>query len=428
MFLYRLLLTLAAPFIALALVRRGRGAALAERLGGGAHGAARRGAVIWLHAASNGELTAARPLIDALLARDPKLRLVITCNSATGRALAQGWGLPRSEARLAPLDYRLCLRRFLGDWQPDALILIESELWPNRIAEMARLRRPVAVLSARMSARSARIWARLPGLTRAVMGGISLLSAQDAASEARFLSLGLPRDRLAPPLNLKTGAAPAAPQSEELDRLRPLFPRDATLLAASTHEGEEGPILMGFRRALAQRPGLRLILAPRHPRRSPEIQALLRRHRLGFARRSAGETPDAETPVYLADTLGEMGLWYALAGVTLVGGSLVPKGGHTPFEPAAHGSALLHGPHLENFAEVYAALQAEGGSRCIHGADDLAKALLGLDDDARARMAEAAARVTERLHDSAGLDPLIERLADLTGNTNLRAAPTGETP
>jgi 3-deoxy-D-manno-octulosonic-acid transferase len=427
-FFYRLLLTLAAPFIALAVLRRDRGAALDERLGGGAHGGARRGAVIWLHAASNGELTAARPLIDALLARDPRLWLVITCNSATGRALAQGWGLPRTEVRLAPLDYCLCLRRFLGSWQPDALILIESELWPNRIAEMARLHRSVVVLSARMSEKSARIWARLPGLARAVMGGIGLLSAQDSASEARFLSLGLPRDRLAPALNLKTGAVPAAPRSEELDRLRALFPRDKTLLAASTHEGEEGPILMGFRRALAQRPDLRLILAPRHPRRSAEIQALLRKHRLGFALRSAGETPGAETPVYLADTLGEMGLWYALAGITFVGGSLVDKGGHTPFEPSTHGSALLHGPHLENFAEVYAALQEEGGSRCIHGADDLLDALLNLDEDARARMAAAAARVTERLHDSAALDPLIDRLADLTGNANLRAPETGETP
>ncbi|MGC9370294.1 MAG: 3-deoxy-D-manno-octulosonic acid transferase [Paracoccaceae bacterium] len=427
MLLYRLLLTLAAPFIALGLARRDRRAGLDERLGGHGPGAARRGAVIWLHAASNGELTAARPLIDALLARDARLWLVITCNSATGRALAQGWGLPRTEVRLAPLDYRLCLRRFLGNWQPDALIIIENELWPNRIAEMARLRRPVLVLSARMSEKSARTWARLPWLTGPVMGGISLLSAQDAGSEARFLSLGLPPERLAPALNLKTGAAPAA-DSAELDRLRPLFPREATLLAASTHEGEEGPILMGFRRALAQRPDLRLILAPRHPRRSPDIQAILRKQGLGFALRSAGELPEPETPVYLADTLGEMGLWYALAGTTFVGGSLVDRGGHTPFEPAAHGCALLHGPHVENFAEVYATLQAEGGSRCIRGADDLLDALLGLDDDTRARMAGAAARVTERLHDSAGLAPLIDRLAALTGDTNLRAPQTGETP
>ena len=427
MFLYRLLLTLAAPFIALGLARRDRRAGLDERLGGNGPGAARRGAVIWLHAASNGELTAARPLIDALLARDARLWLVITCNSATGRALAQGWGLPRTEVRLAPLDYRLCVRRFLGNWQPDALIIIENELWPNRIAEMARLRRPVLVLSARMSKKSARTWARLPWLTRPVMAGIGLLSAQDAGSEARFLSLGLPADRLAPALNLKTGAAPAATDSAELDRLRPLFPRETTLLAASTHEGEEGPILMGFRRALAKRPELRLILAPRHPRRSADIQAILRKQGLGFALRSAGETPKPKTPVYLADTLGEMGLWYALAGTTFVGGSLIDKGGHTPFEPAAHGCALLHGPHLENFAEVYAALQAEGGSRCIRGADDLLDALLNLDGDARARMAAAAAQVTERLHDSAGLDPLIDRLAELTGDTNLRAPQTGET-
>ncbi|MHC0053282.1 3-deoxy-D-manno-octulosonic acid transferase [Actibacterium sp. D379-3] len=419
MFAYRLLLSLAAPYFVLRLWRGGR-AQMVERLGGNGPGRMGRGLVIWLHAASNGEATAARPLIDALLARDDKLTLIVTCNSETGRALVRGWGLARVSARLAPLDYRLTLRRFIGNWQPDALILIESELWPNRMAAMRALSRPVVVLSARMSDKSAATWGRMPGLARQVIGAISYLSAQDAASEARFQALGLPEDRTGPVLSLKTRAAPGGFDADEKARLAPLLPRVNTVLAASTHEGEEQVILLGFRKAHARRPDLRLILAPRHPRRRAEVQALIARQGLGCATRSAAELPDAQHPVYLADTLGEMPLWYDLAATTFVGGSLVARGGHTPFEPASHGSALLHGPHLDNFAEIYAGLQAAGGSAMIDSADALAHALLSLDDAARRRMTQAAATVIEALQGSAGLAPILDRLADLTGDPGLR--------
>lgn len=428
MLVYRLLLTLAAPVVALRLARRRDEAD--ERLGGGAPAAARKGATIWVHAASNGEAAAARPLIEAMLACDPKLALVVTCNSATGRALVAGWGLARVTARLAPLDYRRALSRFLANWQPEALIVIENELWPNRLAMMADLKRPVLVLGARMSPRSLRRWQRFPSLARGVIGRLSYVAPQDAASRERFLSLGVDEARLGPVVSLKSGAGALPYDEAEYASLLPRFPHEATLLAASTHEGEERVILRGFAQALARRPAMRLILAPRHPRRAPEIVEMIKARNLTFAQRSAGEVPGPETSVYLADTMGEMPLWYALAGITFVGGSLVDKGGHTPFEPVSHGSALLHGPHVANFADAYAALAAAGASRRVDSADALAEACLDLDRGTRARMAKAAVAVIVRMQDSeAGLAPLVTRIGELAGLPALSAhAETGPRP
>ena len=232
---YRIFLALAAPAFAWRLVRE-RGAA-AERLGGHGPAGGARGPVIWLHAASNGELASARALIGAILDRLPGARMVVTCNTLTGRDFARGWGLDRVAVRLAPLDYRATLRRFIAAWQPDALILVESELWPNRLAEMAARGRPVLVLGARMSERSFARWARLPGLVRPMMGRISYLSAQDAGARARFVALGLDEAKAGPVVDLKSAARPAAaPDPDARAALAPHFPRAETLLAASTHE------------------------------------------------------------------------------------------------------------------------------------------------------------------------------------------------
>lgn len=395
MLLYRLLLTLASPVLLLRLLREPRLAV--ERLGlrGPVRGSA--GGVIWLHAASNGELTSARALIGQVLERRPEARLLVTCNTATGRALAAGWGLERVEVRLAPLDYRLTLRAFLLGWSPVAVVVIENELWPNRLALLARRGVPVLVMGARISARSAARWGRLPGLARAMLGGVAWLSAQDAESRARFIALGLSPDRAGPLVNLKSASAvTAGPDPAELAQLCPLFPRAETLLAASTHDGEEEIVLAAFARARQQRPGLRLILAPRHPRRGAAVARAISAAGLAFATRSAGQAPMPGAPVYLADTMGEMALWYALAGVTFVGGSLVEKGGHTPYEPATQGSALLHGPHVANFADAYAELDAAGAARQVTGADTLAAALTGLDAAAQRAMARRATEVLAR--------------------------------
>jgi 3-deoxy-D-manno-octulosonic-acid transferase len=403
MLAYRLILTLIAPVLLAGLmlrVLRGRESLrdFGQRLGfDHANRAGGEGPVIWLHGASVGELTSARPLLEALLARAPGLHVLVTANTVTGRDTVRGWGNARLTARLAPLDLRACTGAVLSRWRPAALVVIESELWPNRFAMAHARDLPVALVAARMSARAAARWAGLGPVWRAMAGCISLVSAQEAASEDRLRALGLPGNVFAPRAGLKAAAATAAPDAQALATLTPVFARQTTVLAASTHEGEEEIVLAAFARARADRPELRLILAPRHPQRGATVAALIAEAGLGFARRSAGEAPDPALPVYLADTLGEMPLWYALSGICFVGGSLVDKGGHTPFEPAEAGCAILHGPYLSNFTEPYAMLEAVSGTLSVTDADSLAAAMIrpiAQETAAMAQRARAALRET----------------------------------
>lgn len=381
-------------------------------------GAAR---TLWLHGASNGELTAARPVIEAVLHRAPGLRLVVTANTASGVDLVAGWALPRVSPHPAPYDQARITGRFLDAVQPCALIVIENEIWPNRFVIAARRGIPILMIGARMSERSAARWARVPGLARRLMECIAWLAPQDRRSGERFAALGLPADRLGPVLSLKSAAAAGAAD--------PLpVPRARTLLAASTHAGEDEVVLDAFIAAGAALPDLRLILAPRHPRRRDRIEAMIRARGLSFATRSRGGEPAVGLAVYLADTLGEMDRWYSAAGITFVGGSLVAKGGHTPFEPAAHGSAILHGPHCANFAPAYAALAAAGAATEVGAAGDLAAAILALADPAaQAAQAARARAALAPFGGDAATEAILAALAAATGIAAIAQAPqTGE--
>ncbi len=400
MILYRLFLSLALPVLVMRLcwaVLRGAAPwqSLTERFGGGAASAA---GAVWLHAASNGELASARPLIVALLAARPGLRLLVTTNTTTAQSLARSWAEPRITARLAPLDTLWALHRFLARHRPAALIVVENELWPNRLRLAAARGLPVLVVGGRISPRSAARWRRF-GLGAQMMAALTALSAQDSTSEAGFLAMGLPEGRLLARLNLKTAVAAPAP-SQVLD-----WPRAQTLLAASTHAGEEGIVLEAFATARARNPGLRLILAPRHPRRGPEIARMIAAQGLRHSLRSAGEPPTE--PVYLADTMGEMENWYAAAGLCFIGGTLVEKGGHTPFEPAAYGCALVHGPSVENHAPAFAALDRAGAAIAVHDGASLAQAF-ALDGPQQARLGTAAQAELAALRNEAGLAALLQ--------------------
>ncbi|RDC71128.1 3-deoxy-D-manno-octulosonic acid transferase [Rhodovulum sp. 12E13] len=407
---YRLALSLAAPvLLALWLVRLARGretwADLRERLGRGEPGAT---GALWVHGASVGELAAARPLIEALQAKAPGLRVVVTCNTVTGRRAARDWRLSGIDARLAPLDYRRAVAAFLRRLRPAALVVIENELWPNRLSLVHAGGMPVALVAARLSSRSAARWARASALVRSLIAPVALAAPHDAASAERLVALGLPRAALGPAAPLKSAVALAPPDPSALAALG--YDRAQTLLAASTHAGEEGPVLDAFLAARARRPALRLILAPRHPERGPEIARLIAARGVGLATRSAGAAP-GDTPVYLADTLGEMALWYAAAGLCFVGGSLVAKGGHTPYEPAGFACAILHGPHVENAADAYAALAAAGAAVPVADTAGLADALATLDARDQERLGMRA-RETLAAQD---IGPLADALHDRLG-------------
>ncbi|WP_022708506.1 3-deoxy-D-manno-octulosonic acid transferase [Paracoccus zeaxanthinifaciens] len=347
-------------------------------------------AAIWLHGASVGELTSARTIIMALSREFP---LIVTANSTTGRDLARGWGI---DARLAPLDMPGALRRFLDHADPRLAITIENEFWPLRSRMLADRGIAQAMIGARMSERSGRRWARMRGIVTPMLARIAALSAQDAGTEARLRGLGLPEDSVLPRLDLKL-LAPASVAPADETALR-----DRTILAASTHEGEDAAILDAF----AAQSDARLILAPRHPRRAPEIAALIRERGLPCRIRSEGADAPPAGGVLLADTLGEMPRWYAAAGICIVGGTIMDHGGHTPWEPAAHRCALLRGPHVANFTEGFAAL---GAAALPFDAAHL-RALLA-DPDRRRAQGQAARDVLDaRAGDPAAL---IARLSDL---------------
>ena len=356
-------------------------------------GPAQTGA-IWLHGASMGELASARPVAEALAAHHPVL---VTANTVTGRALAQGWGLA---AALAPLDVPGALARFLARHRPCLSISIEAEIWPNRAAALAQAGTPQAIIGARMSPRSAARWARLPGLIGPVLAQVALASAQDEAAGQRLIGLGLDPGRLAAPVNLKL-IGPRA--------VRPPAPskgRDNTLLIASSHEGEEAGLLAGLARLRARAPHLRIIWAPRHPARFE----VLARHLPDFARRSQGA--GAEAPLLLADSMGEMGLWHRAAGIALICGSFDATGGHSPWEAAGHACAILHGPNIATAQADYAALAEHGAARAVSQADwPDAVAACAADPGPTRAMGQAARQVLEaRAGDFA---PLVARLLDL---------------
>ncbi|RCW88170.1 3-deoxy-D-manno-octulosonic acid transferase [Paracoccus lutimaris] len=354
---------------------------------------------IWLHAASVGELTSVRVLAEELARAFP---LTVTTNSRTGRDLARRLGMP---CALAPLDVPQAVGRFLDRVEPTVMVTVENELWPNRSA-MAEVRGVAqVVVGARMSERSARRWGRLPGLIGPMLARIDALSAQDQGSEARLLALGLPEAALSARLNLKLlGPAQVMPGADGPDRAR-------TVLAASTHEGEDAVMLDAFLAARAVLPDLRLILAPRHPERGDAVVGLIAARGLKAARRSQGA--GLEAPVLLADTLGEMALWYQAAGICVTGGSFADHGGHTPWEPAAWRCAILHGPHVANHAGDYADLDS-GGAALAATAETLPGLLADLAADAgRQRAMGLAARklLMARAGDPAALIARIRTLA-----------------
>lgn len=377
--------------------------------------------LIWVHGASNGELTAARSLLKELLERAPSYELVVTTNSLTAREMVNNWSLPRTNVRLAPVDQRSLTAAFLDNLRPSALVILENELWPNRLLLCAASGIPVLVLGARMSEKSAKLWQRYSGLGRKLMATINWLAPQDDASRERFVSLGFAQDRLGPTITLKS-TVEMTRQASDLP-----FEHEKTILAASTHEHEEEIVLDAFVELIANGdPAVHLILAPRHPRRRDEIEAMIARRGLTFTTRSRNQVPEAFTQVYLADTMGEMPLWYGAAAITFVGGSLTDRGGHTPYEPAAYGSAIIHGPDVANFSAAYAVLTNAGAAEEISDAVTLRLAFseLLLDSTRRQEMARKAAHVLTPNSGESDLATFFGALEYLTSLKLNRSHPT----
>ncbi len=387
--LWRGVATLAAPLLRAHLRRRvARGkeeaARLPEREGFGA--ARPDGPLIWIHAASVGETQSALTLIAALTAARPDATVLLTTGTVTAARLLAARAPARVIHRYAPLDVPGWVARFLDGWRPDLGVFVESELWPTLIEAAAARGVPLALVNARMSARSARLWRASGAAGQRLVGRFSLIAAQGEADAARYAALG------AVPLawgNLKHAAPPLPADAAELAALRAAIGARPAWIAASTHPGEEAAALAAHRALAPRLPGLLTILAPRHPDRAAEVAALAAG--LPVARRSLGEAPGAGTAVLLFDTIGELGLAYRLAQVAFVGGSLVPRGGQNPVEPVRLGLPVLTGPLHANFAETVAALRDAGALRILPDADALAGALSAMLTDTPMRDAMAGA-------------------------------------
>jgi 3-deoxy-D-manno-octulosonic-acid transferase len=366
-------------------------ARLGERLGRASR-ARPEGPLVWLHGVSVGETQSLLPLIAALRARRPDLALLVTSGTVTSAELLAR-RLPQDVIhQFAPLDAPAAVGRFLDHWRPDAGLFVESELWPNLILAAKARGVRLGLLSARMTEASAKGWARSPASARALVGAFDLILPQDAATAERLTALGArPGGRL----NLKLVGDPLPADAAELERLTQALAGRRAVLAASTHPGEEPLIAAAARGAGAPF----LIVAPRHPDRGPAVAAELAAMGFAVARRAAGEPIGPAVTAYVADTLGELGLFLRLADVVVMGGSFVDGvGGHNPLEAARLGKPIVTGPHVFNAREAYDELLAEAAA--IEAADGaaLARHLQGLLAHPRVarRIGEAALSYAER--------------------------------
>ena len=349
------------------------------------------GRLIWFHAASVGESLSVLSLIRRMGQVLPDAEFLITSGTPTSAELVARRMPPHSRHQFAPLDAPGPVSRFLAHWTPQAAILVESELWPQMLMRTDEAGVPLALVNARMSPRSVAGWRKRPKTARMILQVFRLILTQTEELARTIVELGADPGRVRQGANLKALSEPlpadAAIVAAMTDRLagRPVW------VAASTHPGEEVVVLDAHARLLADHPDLCLILAPRHPARGDEVAGLIAARGWPAPRRSAGALP--EGPVYLADTLGELGSWYALAPFVFLGGSLEPVGGHNPYEVAQAGAAVLSGPHVFNFTDTFAAMAQGGGARMIADAEDLARqADIWLSDPGACDAARGAAR------------------------------------
>ena len=370
---WRLTATLLAPALWLNLRRRAaNGREIATRL------AERRGIdptprpegrLLWMHAASVGETQSILPVLQSLV---PRTNVLLTTGTVTSQDLLDR-RLPELDLdshvlhRFAPLDVPAWTRRFLRHWRPDAACFVESELWPNQLAACQAAGIPLVLVNARMSDRSFARWRRARGVAQRVLGSFQHIQARGEQDAERLRALGAMSVDC--PGDLKFAAPPLPADDVELAHLRSLLAGRPVWLAASTHPGEESLIADAHRIVAATFPNLLTIIAPRHPQRGPALASTL-----AAPRRAGGEGPPDGAGIWIADTVGEMGLWYRLAAVAFVGRSrIAPGGGQNPLEPARLGCAIAAGPHMTNFTQAVAVLEQAGGLQRVTDAATLAK-------------------------------------------------------
>lgn len=397
--MYRRLSGLAAPLAGAVIARRlKRGKEDPARIGerrGIASIARPPGPLIWIHGASVGEVLAAAELIERLRALN--VRILLTSGTVTSADIVERRFPPDVIHQYVPFDSPQYVMAFLDHWQPGLALFIESDIWPNLVLSSAERRIPMVVINGRMSQRSFPRWLKFRGTISALLECFDLCLAQSDLDGERFTALGCSNVVTTGNLKLDVQGPPA--DSGKLEQLRSALQRRLIFVAASTHPGEDEIILDAHRRLSGQFPSLLSVIVPRHPNRGIAIARMLTSSGMQVALRSQDELPSSATDIYVADTMGELGLFYRLAPVVFMGGSLVAHGGQNPIEAVKLGAAILHGPHVFNFTEIYETLDKAGGAIRAETEEDFVKVLgyFLANPIARQRTIGAAEQVLDRL-------------------------------
>lgn len=413
--LYRLATRAAAPFVPLLLrerLKRGKEDAdrLGERIGKSAL-ARPAGLLVWFHAASIGESLSILMLIEGLLDARSDLHILVTTGTLTSAKLMQERLPARAFHQFVPLDHPDYCDRFIAHWHPDLAVWVESEFWPNLIVAAHDRGTPLALINARLTEKSFKGWQKVPDFIASLLRRFALVLAQDGASAERLRKLGALN--VLQQGNLKHDARALHVEAGERESFGRAIGSRPVWIATNTHEGEERIALEAHRTLMMRHPDLLTIIIPRHPVRGGAIAEEARQLALSTARRSLQEGIVSTTQIYVADTLGELGLFYSLACPVLIGGTFAPMGGHNHFEAARFGCALLAGPSDFNFAESYLHFIREGAMRRVTSPALLASSIEPLitDHDQRQQSGEIALRLSRR--DSGAVERVLADLLSL---------------
>ena len=370
---------------------------------------------VWLHVVSLGESVAAKPIIDFLLEQD--LPLLITNTTATGRDyISKNYG-NRVHHCYFPYDLNNMIHRLVKRINPKALIMMETELWPNLLRYCKKNHIPTLLLNGRMSSRSATRYAKWPSVTKPLMQAISIAAVQTDADKKRFVELGVPADQVYITGSIKFDLQLPDDLQQRAKALQMAIGNRPTWIAASTHAGEEALVLDAHQQVLECCPNALLILVPRHPDRFDDVADILTKRQASFVRRSKGDTLNGSHTIFLGDTTGELLTFFHCAQISFVGGSFVSVGGHNPLEPAAVQVGSLTGPHIHNFQRIFTQLIDAKGAIMVQDADDLAKHISTLLTDKKCctTMGKAAQAVLNQHRGATQrVLPLIETLIKQT--------------
>lgn len=402
--LYLMLARVSAPLFRIAQSRRlswGKEEPLRqnEQWGKARHARPKEGRLVWFHAASIGETQSILGIVEQLLAQDEQLHVLITSVTLSSANLLEQSMHDRFMHQFAPYDCYTSVCRFLDHWRPDLAIWVESELWPQLICETRHRAIPMALINCRISENTSRRWQRWPKAMFRLLNAFDAILVQSENTLKQIAELGVANEKLTLSGSTKEDAGLPKADPTELKVMQAEKGDRYMWLASSTHPGEDAALIEAHMSAFGAGEAL-MIIAPRHPERGAEIAELARARGLKVALRSAADSfnTDADADIYIADTLGEMGLWYRLVDAAFIAGSLSDHGGHNPYEPALLDCPIIHGPIDYNFKEIYARLHADQGAIVAKTSDEIAAALIALQDPERrvqlARNARACLRTS----------------------------------